>query len=152
MLVSTMMRVLVLGIVLVATAAGAAEDLVKTLGMMENQFFVDWQKKRLESFRVNIGEDGLAWSGYGVFDKKTQIELQTAAEASCVVTGFELSDLRVSRPDKNTAIIIYNVRQEAACGGALVPSPLTNASVYIKRKGKWVNVFRASQPLAVAPK
>jgi len=148
MLVPSMKRALAL--LLAASAAFAAEDLVKTLGFLETQLFIDWQKKRLDSFQNNIADDAVAWSGYGVIDKKTQLDFQKRAEDNCTVRSFELYDLRVLTPEKSTAILVYNVRQDATCGGRPVPSPLTNATTYVKRKGKWQVVFRASQPL-VAP-
>ena len=61
--------------------------------------------------------------------------------------GYRFTDFKVRQVGKDTAVVTYRVDQEAFCGGAPVPTPLTNASIYVKRHGRWLNVFRSGLPM-----
>lgn len=83
----------------------------------------------------------MAYGAYGNFEKAKQLELQLQSNKNCDVKSFEFSDVSAK----------MHVKQDALCGGKYpVLSPITNASVYAERKGRWVNVFRASTPLPAA--
>ncbi len=132
--------------------ANRAQDVLAQVGGLEKQFYEDWKSKSLAAFQNNLAPDAIAWGEYGVFDKKQQIEMQKGAEAHCEVRGFSLTNFVTRRIAKDTVILTYRVDQSALCGGQAVPTPLTNVSVYVKRQGKWLNVFRAGLPMKELPK
>jgi hypothetical protein len=147
------MRSLTLCWILAAsTLAGAAPDLTGQIGALEWQFYEDWKGKSLAAFEKNLAPDSIAWGEYGAFDKKQQIEMQKGAEAHCEVRGFSLTNLATRRIAKDTVVLTYRVDQDALCGGHAVPTPLTNASVYVRRQGRWLNVFRAGLPVKELPR
>lgn len=131
-------------LILFASAASGAQSLTEQLVAMERQFFTAWQNKSLEAVERNIAPEGVSWSEWGIFDKPTQVANQRAANANCTVRSFEFKDVRVTQVSRDSAMILYTVNQDALCGGSAAPSPVSNSSLWVKRKGRWVNVYRAS--------
>jgi len=134
-----------------STLPAAEQDLTGRIAVLEKQFYEDWKSKSLAAFENNLAPDAIAWGEYGVFDKKQQLDMQKGAEAHCEVRGFSLTNFGIRRVAKDTVILTYRVDQNALCGGQPVPTPLTNVSVYVKRQGKWLNVFRAGLPAKELP-
>ena len=131
-------------IALTIGALGAQAGLQDDLLAMERQFFTAWQSKSLEAVEKNIAAEGVSWSEYGSFDKTAQIANQKAANANCNVAAFAFSDVRVIAVSANSAMLLYTVSQDAACGASKAPSPVANSSLWVKRAGRWQNVYRAS--------
>ena len=123
-----------------------AEDLKETLAGQERQLYEAWKAKSVEAFEKNLDEDCLAYTPYGTFDKKTQLEQQKQASSMCEVRSFSFEDMRLQQINKDTAILMYKVNQDALCGSEKVPSPLLNTAIYAKRGNAWKLVFRNSQP------
>jgi hypothetical protein len=126
-----------------ATAAAQTSPLAE-LTALENQFFSAWQSKSIAAVENNIASEGVSWSEWGIFDKAKQIENQKAANANCTVRSWELKDIRLVPVSADSAMILYTVNQDALCGGSAAPTPVANSSLWVKRGGRWVNVYRAS--------
>ena len=120
----------------------------KELIALETQFFAAWQNKSLDAVQKNIAAEGVQWSEWGTFDKAAQIANQKAGNNNCTVHSFELKDMRVLPVSADSAMLIYTVSQDATCGGSPAPTPVSNSSLWVKRRGHWLNVYRAS----VSPK
>lgn len=117
----------------------------------ERHFFEAWQQKSLKPFEDQIAPDGVAWGEFGMFDKATQLNNQKSAEANCEVRNFKLRDFRVVQVAKDAAFIFYTADQDALCGGQPVPTPMSNCSLYVKRKGHWLNVYRSGTQAKMLP-
>ncbi len=122
-------------------ASSAGENAV--VGM-ERQFFSAWQAKSLEAVEKNVAAEGVSWSEWGIFDKAAQLANQKAANSNCTVGSFEMRDVRVLRVSGDSVMVLYTAHQDALCGGSAAPSPVANSSLWTKRGGRWVNVYRAS--------
>jgi hypothetical protein len=131
-------------LMLLALSAPAQTSLEKELTALENQFFSAWRDKSLDAVERNIAPEGVSWSEWGVFDKATQIANQKAANQNCTVRSWEFKDIRTIPVSADSALILYSVNQDALCGGSAAPSPVANSSLWVKRSGKWLNVYRAS--------
>jgi hypothetical protein len=131
-------------VALIVWPACAQSSLEKELTAMERQFFTSWQNKNTEAVEKNIAPEGVSWSEWGVFDKATQIANQKMANANCTVQSFDFQDVRVIRISDDSAMLMYTVNQRAMCGSAPAPTPVANSSLWVKRDGRWVNVYRAS--------
>ena len=118
----------------------------------ERHFFEAWQQKSLKPFEEQIAADGIAWGEFGLFDKATQLSNQKSAEANCEVRSFKLSGFRVVQVSKDAAFIFYTADQDALCGGQPVPTPMSNCSLYVKRKGRWQNVYRSGTQAKTLPR
>ena len=58
----------------------------------------------------------------------------------CTVKSYELDHFELKMLDKNTALLIYREAQDTVCHNP-VPSPCWVSSLYMKRGGRWLNVF-----------
>jgi hypothetical protein len=114
------------------------------LTALENQFFKAWQQKSTAAVEKNIAPEGVSWSEWGIFDKAKQIENQKAANANCTVKSWDLTDVRVITVSAESALVMYTANQNAVCGGSPAPSPVANSSLWVRRGGRWWNVYRAS--------
>jgi hypothetical protein len=134
------MKLAVAAFFAVGSCAGAEDPVVG----LERQFFSAWQAKSLEAVEKNIAPEGVQWSEWGTFDKAAQIANQKTSNANCTVRSFAMKDVRVMRVSKDSAMLLYTVDQDAPCGAGAAPSPVANSSLWVKRGGRWVNVYRAS--------
>ena len=128
----------------VCASLQAQNSLEKELVAMERQFFTAWQNKSTEAVEHNIAPEGVSWSEYGIFDKKAQIENQRSANRNCTVKSFEFKDVRVVAGSKSSVMLLYTVNQDALCGQTAAPTPVANSSLWVKREGRWMNLYRAS--------
>ena len=124
--------------------AAAAQPPADELASIEKRFYEDWKAKKLDGFQKNLASDAIAWGEFGAFSKQQQLDFQRQAEANCDVKSFNLSGFEAKPVAKDVVILMYRVEQDATCGGGKVDSPLRNATVYVKRKGQWQVVFRAT--------
>lgn len=122
----------------------AANPLHEQLLQMETQIYTAWQNRSASAIESNLASDALAWGEYGIFDKATQIDLQKRANAACKVASFRLRDVRLLEATPDSAILIYTVDQDAECGGAKVPTPISNSTLYVRRSVVWKVLFRAN--------
>lgn len=116
----------------------------KEIVSLEKQFFSAWQNKSLDAVEKNIAAEGVQWSEWGTFDKTAQITNQKAANANCTVRSWEMKDIRVIPAGRDSMMLIYTVSQDGVCGGSAAPTPVSNSSLWVRRKGRWLNVYRAS--------
>jgi len=130
--------------VLLTASLGAQTPVEKELAAMERQFFTAWQSKSTDAVEKNIAPDGVSWSEWGIFDKAAQIANQKAANTNCTVRSFDFQNVRAIPVSRDSAMLLYTVVQDAICGGSPAPSPVSNSSLWVKRDGRWVNVYRAS--------
>ncbi len=127
----------------VALAPG---ELAKALVAVERGFYEGWRAKSLAPFEAGLGEGATAWSRFGAMDRAAQLRMQTSANASCDVRSYAIEEPRAVRVAPDAAVLYYRLTQDAVCGGTTVDSPLVNTSVYARRGGRWVNVFRTFAP------
>jgi hypothetical protein len=48
--------------------------------------------------------------------------------------------------NKDAALITFTGMQDAVCGGKTQPATVRASSLYVKRNGKWLNVFYTEVP------
>jgi hypothetical protein len=66
----------------------------------------------------------------------------------CKVESFALTNPRAIRIDDNAAILLHEAEQHATCGGGTAQPLMHGSSVYAKRAGKWINLYRSEVPPA----
>jgi len=103
-----------------------------------------WKNKDAKWFQANQTEDALSVHAHGVTDKAQGIQSLTA----CEVKSFSLDNFRFLTIDKNTALITFVGMQNAVCDGKVQPSTVRASSLYVKRGGKWLNIFYTEIPAA----
>jgi hypothetical protein len=63
---------------------------------------------------------------------------------NCAVRSFSFENIRVIPVSGDSAMLLYTVNQDALCGTSPAPTLVSNSSLWVKRDGRWINVYRAS--------
>ena len=129
-------------------AGGQNGALADQLMQVETQLWDAWKNGRPEVFDEIMTEDAVFFSQYGVASKTDMLAEQRESVTQCKVASYFLTKPRAIPIDKNSAILLYEAEQSAMCGGAPVKPLMHGSSVYVKRGGKWLNVFRSEVPPA----
>jgi hypothetical protein len=95
-------------------------------------------------FQANQTDDSLSVHADGVTDKAQGIKTL----GDCEVKSVSLGDFKFLMIDKESALITFVGTQDAVCGGKVQPATVRASSVYVKRGGKWLNVFYTEIPAA----
>ena len=102
-----------------------------------------WKKNDAGWYQKNLADDALSVHGNDVADKAQNIK----DFLGCEVKSFSLDDFKFVMIDKNAALITFKAMQDAVCGGKTQPSAVRASSVYVKRGGKWLNIYYTEIPL-----
>lgn len=102
-----------------------------------------WKNKDAKWFQANLTDDALSVHMDGVADKT-----QTLKDiGNCEVKSFSLDNFKFVMIDKESALITFVGVQDAVCGGKTQPGSVRATSVYVKRGGRWQNVFYTEIPV-----
>jgi hypothetical protein len=129
-------------------AASRSTALVDELLRVENQLWDSWKDGKPVVFDQLMTDDAVFFGPYGVASKSDVLAEQRESVGQCKVESYALTNPRAIRIDDNAAILLYEAEQHASCGGAPVKPLMHGSSVYVKRAGKWMNVFRSEVPPA----
>ena len=111
---------------------------------LEKASWEAWKNKDASWFRTNQADDALSVHADGVTNKTQGIN----DIAACEVKSVSLKDFKFLMIDKDVALITFTGNQDAVCGGKTQPAIVRASSVYVKRGGKWLNVFYTEVPAA----
>jgi murein L,D-transpeptidase YafK len=114
------------------------DSIKETLIDLEKQAWEAWKNKDGKFYQNFLSEDTVAVGRTGV-DKKAAI-IRDISESKCEIRGYSLDNYDLVMVDKNTAILTFKATQDYTCEGEPGPSPIWASSVYVKRRGKWLNV------------
>jgi hypothetical protein len=99
-----------------------------------------WQAfkdKKPDDFKKVVSSDLVAVYGNGVMSR--QDELETMSKTT--LKSFSLTDVKVTMPDADTAVIAYKVKVESSMEGKDNSGDYNAASVWHKKNGEWQAVF-----------
>ncbi len=105
-----------------------------------------WKNKQPDVWRENLADEAVFFGEYGVSSKAENVKGQEDSVKSCEVQSFTLTNFRVIALDENAAILLYEAEQHAVCGGQTVQPFMHGSSVYVRRNGRWLNIFRSEVP------
>ena len=130
-----------------AEIAAPAEDreLEKTLVSLEKASWEAWKNRDPAFFSNFLSNDHLEIHTGGPVNKETV--LSTVATPACVVQSYSVDKFQLLRLNDDAAALVYFARQDTVCGGKPVPSPAWATSVYVRRDGRWLNVFYQQTPV-----
>jgi hypothetical protein len=115
--------------------------LVDELMRVETQLWESWKNGKPEVFDEIMTDDAVFFGQYGVASKSDILTQQRESVGQCKIKSYALTNARTIRIDDDSAILLYEAEQHAACGGAPVKPLMHGSSVYVKRASKWMNVF-----------
>ena len=121
---------------------GTAEQLV-----IENEKAV-WEAakaKDVTHFKLLVAEDARMVFESGVFTRAAYL----SGLPDRTITNFTLTDFTVLRPTARTAIVIYKASRSGTYKGRpFPPATVREASVWVKRDGRWVAVLNQETSIA----
>ena len=91
-------------------------------------------------FFQNFLADDHVELGFGGRTNKPTV-VAGVASPICVVKSYAVDQFELTVFDAHTALLTYHAAQDTACGGNAVPSPVWVSSLYVRRKGHWLNAF-----------
>lgn len=125
----------------VAEAAATQENVTA----LERQSWVAWQGHDRDFFARVLADDHVDVGTRGVADKASVIA--GVVSPACTVKSYALGDLKFTRLTADSAMIVYRAQQDTTCGSVRVPSPTWVTSVYVNRKGQWLNTSFQQTPI-----
>lgn len=128
-------------------AAGGTGTLEATLMAKEKELWEGWKNKNTAPFEKLIATDGLLVAEQGV-ETKAQL-VKDIAENPCENKSYSFDEIKLTMINKDAALVTYKAAQDYTCMGHAGPTPVFASSVYVKRKGQWLNILH--QETAAAP-
>lgn len=105
----------------------------EVLESIANDFMVAWQKQDMNAIEAILAPDFLFAGPHGVVPKATTLK----ALSHCTLGVFNLEDFQFRRTSAESAILIYKIHRDLACGGKKDLDDTLNTDVFIHRNGKW---------------
>ena len=131
-----------------AKSVEAGATLADQLLTVENQFWESWKNGKPQVFQELMTGDAVYFGQYGVASKSEVPQEQKESVGACKVESYLLTNPRAVPIDDSAAILLYEAEQHATCGEAIVQPFMHGSSVYVKRAGKWLNLYRSEVPPA----
>ena len=128
----------------------AAEEqpasLQSELVTLETRSWEAWKNHDGKFFEGFLSSDHLEVSSGGLTNKASVVA--GVASGVCRVEGYTLKQFELRMLSENVALLTYSETQDTTCQGNAVPSPCWVSSLYMKRDGRWLNVFFQQTPVA----
>ncbi|MEP6787081.1 MAG: nuclear transport factor 2 family protein [Acidobacteriota bacterium] len=135
----TMVVICTLTSMIFGQAGQVDTGLKATLINLEKQSWEAWKKRDGKFFETFLSDDHVEVGFGGVANKSSVVAF--VGSPVCVVKSYELEGFNVSRINDAAALVTYHAAQDTNCNGSHVPSPVWVSSLYVKRGGRWYNVF-----------
>src|SRR5690349_16837923 len=97
----------------------------------ERKLWDGWKAQDVKPFRANLSTDTILIGDTGVADRETVLKM--IGGGGCQVKSVSLSDIKVTFPASNVALVTYKAAQEGTCGSEALPASVWASSVYVKR-------------------
>jgi hypothetical protein len=127
---------LIAGLGLCGGALAKAPSLADRLIKLEKQSWVAWQKHDTRFYQRFLSDDHVEVGFAGPGGKANVIK---GVESGCTVKSYDTKGYKVTQLGPDTALVTYWASQDTLCGGQPVPSPVWVSSLYVRRKGQWLN-------------
>ena len=127
-----------------AAGTGALEALLMA---KEKELWEGWKNKNTAPFEKLISADGLLVAEQGV-ETKAQL-VKDIASNPCENKSYSFDEIKLTMINKDAALVTYKAAQDYTCMGHAGPTPVYASSVYVRRKGQWLNILH--QETAASP-
>ena len=125
--------------------AGAQEDLQGKLLAIEKSLWEGWKNKDAKPFEKHIADDSMNITVMGMTSGKAQI-IKDMTTSDCNVKSFALTDAKVHRLGKDSAMLTYKASQDAICKGQKIPAEVFASAVYVNHEGTWKSTTYQETP------
>lgn len=120
----------------------------KELIAMENRFWQSMVDEDTDTALSMLDEPSLMVSEYGAMQFDHEAYRKMAEHGDMVIKSFELSDMKVTFPKDDTALLTYSVKQALTRRGQSDPieQQMTDSSVWMRKDGHWLCVMHTETP------
>lgn len=125
-------------------AAGGKGALEALLMAKEKELWEAWKNKNAAPFEKLIPADGVLVGEQGV-ETKAEL-LKDIAANPCEIKSYSLDSVKLTMINKDAALLTYKAVQDYTCMGHAGPTPVYASSVYVRRKGQWLNILHQETP------
>ncbi len=129
-------------------SAAVDASVKEALITLEKQGWEAWKNRDSKFVQNNMPEDGISVTAAGFEDKAAMVK--SVSSSDCEIKSYSLDNINVKMLDPNTAILMFKGNQAGTCKGKAIPAAVWASSIYVKRGGKWVNVFYQETPAETA--
>jgi hypothetical protein len=127
----------------------AQEDLEAKLVTIEKSLWEAWKNKDAKPFEEHITKDSVNITAMGITSGKAAL-IDEITNSDCVVKSYSLSDVKLHRLGKDTALLTYRAAQDATCGGVKIPGEVAVSSTYVNEAGAWRAASYHESPLVTS--
>lgn len=121
-----------------AATATPAQVTQADIEAKERQLWDAIKAKNWDAFGALLSDDFTFVRAEGIYDKAKSIESLKKFE----LTEYTFSDVKFVKVDEDNAVLVYNSTEKSTYDGKPTPDKsLRNASAWLNRGGKWVNVY-----------
>ena len=115
---------------------------------LEKKFWQSMVDEDTETALSMLAEPSMMVSSHGVMKFDHTAYRQMAEHGSKVIKSFELSDMNVMFPTKDTAVITYKAKQAMSTRGksGQINQEMADSSVWTRNNGKWCCVMHTETP------
>lgn len=125
----------------------AAGDLKEHLLKRDEAMWTAWGKADGKAFEKGLTKDSVQIvAGSGILVGRDAI-VASVSEGGCELKSFEFTGAKVRRLAPNVAVLSYTATQDAACGDNKLPPKVQSTSIYVRKKGKWMNAGYQETPI-----
>ena len=134
-------------IVLAGSPLNAAGDLKDHLVKLDQAMWTAWGKADGKAFEKTLTKDAVQIvAGSGMMVGRDAIAANVS-EGGCELKAFEFTGVMLRRLAPNVAVLSYTATQDAACGDIKLPPKVQSTSIYVRKKGKWLNASYQETPV-----
>ncbi len=128
------LAMLLLAVVVVgpAMAGDTKDDIVA----MEKASWKAWGDHDVKTYTGSMTEDAVQISSSGEVYKGREKITALVGSHKCIFKGVDMSDVNVSQPLPDLAILTYIAKQDMSCEGENSPT-VASTAVYVRQGGKW---------------
>jgi len=120
------------------------DNLRKELIDLEKRSWDAWRARDGKFYQSFLSDDHVEVGAGGV-DRKPAI-VSFVGSPACVIKSYAVDSFSLTVFNKDTALLTYHAEQDGTCGGRPIPSPAWVSSLYVKRKGHWLNALYQQTP------
>lgn len=117
---------------------------------LEQKFWQSMVDEDTETALSMLAEPSLMVSSHGTMKFDHEEFRKMLERGEMVINSYELSDMNVTFPSDDTALITYKAKQSVSTRGKTQPitQEMTDASVWTRKNGEWRCTMHTETPVA----
>ncbi len=120
-------------------------NLTNQITQLERAMWEMWKNHKYDDMRAQMTEDALIVGADSLATRDTIVEIMK--RQNCEARNYTLSDVKVTTPAPDTALIAYHVVVTGTCGASAIPAngDMTG-TLWVRRGGRWLTAFHQQTP------